>query len=224
METPSISTVKPEAVEDAISSTADISKPQPQPPSHEVDSSLVAVSSDGGVVVVSEIPSDDGLDHERNIGEDRDHPVETDDELKQKIIRQARSLCSLLFCPWTLVCCKIIVFNLCFCFCGRWSTTLVTRICLLTSFFSMLWRRTRKALVSIHLLWLWHVDNWKFETLWHCLICSWLKKTHFNRRYCNWWTRMCTWGRVPSGDGMYDRSWLKIKLLIKVSLFYWNNF
>ncbi|XP_048637364.1 la-related protein 6A isoform X1 [Brassica napus] len=88
METPSISTVKPEAVEDAISSTADISKPQPQPPSHEVDSSPVAVSSDGGVVVVSEIPSDDGLDHERNIGEDRDHPVETDDELKQKIIRQ----------------------------------------------------------------------------------------------------------------------------------------
>ncbi|KAG5395178.1 hypothetical protein IGI04_025141 [Brassica rapa subsp. trilocularis] len=77
-----------------ISSTADISKPQPQPPSHEVDSSPVAVSSDGGVVVVSEIPSDDGLDHERNIGEDRDHPVETDDELKQKIIRQARSLCS----------------------------------------------------------------------------------------------------------------------------------
>ncbi|KAH0924195.1 hypothetical protein HID58_024213 [Brassica napus] len=103
METPSISTVKPEAVEDAISSTADISKPQPQPPSHEVDSSPVAVSSDGGVVVVSEIPSDDGLDHERNIGEDRDHPVETDDELKQKIIRQARSLCSFLFCLLTLV-------------------------------------------------------------------------------------------------------------------------
>ncbi|CAN7026994.1 unnamed protein product [Brassica rapa subsp. trilocularis] len=94
METPSISTVNPQAVEDMISSTADISKPQPQPPSHEVDSSPVAVSSDGGVVVVSEIPSDDGLDHERNIGEDRDHPVETDDELKQKIIRQARSLCS----------------------------------------------------------------------------------------------------------------------------------
>ncbi|XP_009101529.1 la-related protein 6A [Brassica rapa] len=88
METPSISTVNPQAVEDMISSTADISKPQPQPPSHEVDSSPVAVSSDGGVVVVSEIPSDDGLDHERNIGEDRDHPVETDDELKQKIIRQ----------------------------------------------------------------------------------------------------------------------------------------
>uniref|UniRef100_M4E8C1 HTH La-type RNA-binding domain-containing protein n=1 Tax=Brassica campestris TaxID=3711 RepID=M4E8C1_BRACM len=76
METPSISTVNPQAVEDMISSTADISKPQPQPPSHEVDSSPVAVSSDGGVVVVSEIPSDDGLDHERNIGEDRDHPVE----------------------------------------------------------------------------------------------------------------------------------------------------
>ncbi|RID60477.1 hypothetical protein BRARA_F03630 [Brassica rapa] len=88
METPSISTVNPQAVEDAIGSTADSSKPQPQPPSHEVDSSPVAVSSDGGVVVVSEIPSDDGLDHERNIGEDRDHPVETDDELKQKIIRQ----------------------------------------------------------------------------------------------------------------------------------------
>ncbi|WZZ02206.1 hypothetical protein YC2023_074534 [Brassica napus] len=87
METPSISTVNPQAVEDAIGSTADSSKPQPQPPSHEVDSSPVAVSSDG-VVVVSETPSDDGLDHERNIGEDRDHPVETDDELKQKIIRQ----------------------------------------------------------------------------------------------------------------------------------------
>ncbi|CAF1993512.1 unnamed protein product [Brassica napus] len=100
METPSISTVKPQAVEDAIGSTADISQPQPQPPSHEVDSSPVAVSSDG-VVVVSEIPSDDDLDHERNVGEDRDHdhgdhPVETEvavvsnDELKQKIIRQAR--------------------------------------------------------------------------------------------------------------------------------------
>ncbi|CDY68074.1 BnaCnng57490D [Brassica napus] len=72
METPSISTVKPQAVEDAIGSTADISQPQPQPPSHEVDSSPVAVSSDG-VVVVSEIPSDDDLDHERNVGEDRDH-------------------------------------------------------------------------------------------------------------------------------------------------------
>ncbi|CAG7873146.1 unnamed protein product [Brassica rapa] len=102
METPSISTVNPQAVEDAIGSTADSSKPQPQPPSHEVDSSPVAVSSDG-VVVVSETPSDDGLDHERNIGEDRDHPVETDDELKQKIIRQARSLCSFLFCLLTLV-------------------------------------------------------------------------------------------------------------------------
>ncbi|XP_013593562.1 PREDICTED: la-related protein 6A-like [Brassica oleracea var. oleracea] len=93
METPSMSTVKPQAVEDAICPTADVS-----PPSHEVDSSPVAVSSDG-VVVVSEIPSDDDLDHERNVGEDRDHdhgdhPVETEvavvsnDELKQKIIRQ----------------------------------------------------------------------------------------------------------------------------------------
>ncbi|KAL0657473.1 hypothetical protein Bca4012_078058 [Brassica carinata] len=93
METPSMSTVKPQAVEDAICPTADVS-----PPSHEVDSSPVAVSSDG-VVVVSEIPSDDDLDLEGNVGEDRDHdhgdhPVETEvavvsnDELKQKIIRQ----------------------------------------------------------------------------------------------------------------------------------------
>ncbi|KAL0889291.1 hypothetical protein Bca101_013274 [Brassica carinata] len=98
METPSISTtttVKPQAVEDAIGST----EPQPQPPSHELDSSPVAVSSED--VVVSEQPSDDDLDHERNIGEDRDHdhggdnPIETEgvavvpvDELKQKIIRQ----------------------------------------------------------------------------------------------------------------------------------------
>lgn len=136
-----MSTVKPQAVEDAICPTADVS-----PPSHEVDSSPVSVSSDG-VVVVSEIPSDDDLDLEGNVGEDRDHdhgdhPVETEvavvsnDELKQKIIRQARGLCSFLFCPATLVCCKILVFNLCFC--CRWSTTLVTRICRLTSFFSML--------------------------------------------------------------------------------------
>ncbi|CAN6909828.1 unnamed protein product [Brassica oleracea] len=77
METPSMSTVKPQAVEDAICPTADVS-----PPSHEVDSSPVSVSSDG-VVVVSEIPSDDDLDLEGNVGEDRDHdhgdhPVETE--------------------------------------------------------------------------------------------------------------------------------------------------
>lgn len=107
METPSVSTAKPQAVEDAVASTADISQsqpqPQPQPLSHELDASPVAGSSD--VVVVS----DDDFDHERNMGEDRDHdhgdnPIDTDgsvvpddDELKQKIIRQVRRLCSFLF-------------------------------------------------------------------------------------------------------------------------------
>ncbi|KAF8118583.1 hypothetical protein N665_0004s0064 [Sinapis alba] len=93
METPpaataTATTVKPQAVEDAIASTADIS--QPEAPLHELDSSPVAVSS--GDVVVSE---NDDLDHERNSGEDRDHDhgetdvgVVPDDELKQKIIRQ----------------------------------------------------------------------------------------------------------------------------------------
>ena len=102
METPSISTViKPQAGEDAIESTADVSQPQPQPPLRELDSSQpVATVSSDDVVVVSEIHSDDDLDQERNSGEVRDHdhgedPIETDvvavvsdDELKQKIIRQ----------------------------------------------------------------------------------------------------------------------------------------
>ncbi|CAH8358967.1 unnamed protein product [Eruca vesicaria subsp. sativa] len=96
METPP---VKPQAAEDAVASTADTS--QPQPTLHEVESSPVAVSPDDVVVF-----SDDDLDHERNIGEDHDHDdnkVETDvavvsnDELKQKIIRQASGLCSFLF-------------------------------------------------------------------------------------------------------------------------------
>ncbi|KAH0910163.1 hypothetical protein HID58_033484 [Brassica napus] len=95
-EAPSVAVVKSQVVEDAIGSTADVS----QPPSHEVDSLRVAGCSDG-VVVVSEIPcltpSDDDFDH----GEDRDQDhgdnddvvvvVPKEDELKQKIIRQAIS-------------------------------------------------------------------------------------------------------------------------------------
>ncbi|CAF2041673.1 unnamed protein product [Brassica napus] len=99
-EAPSVAVVKSQVVEDAIGSTADVS----QPPSHEVDSLRVAGCSDG-VVVVSEIPcltpSDDDFDH----GEDRDQDhgdnddvvvvVPKEDELKQKIIRQA-IMCVLL--------------------------------------------------------------------------------------------------------------------------------
>lgn len=100
MVTPSISDAVPLQAppEDA---TADFS--QPQSPSHEVDSLPVAESSDDVVVDVSEIPSDDEFDHERNSGEDRDQDhgenlVETDvaavpiDQLKQKIIRQVSDL------------------------------------------------------------------------------------------------------------------------------------
>lgn len=95
-EAPSVAVVKSQVVEDAIGSTADVS----QPLSHEFDSLRVAGCSDD-VAVVSEIPcltpSDDDFDH----GEDRDQDhgdndvvvvvVPKDDELKQKIIRQAIS-------------------------------------------------------------------------------------------------------------------------------------
>ncbi|XP_048623028.1 la-related protein 6A-like isoform X2 [Brassica napus] len=88
-EAPSVAVVKSQVVEDAIGSTADVSRP----PSHEVDSLRVAGSSDD-VVVVSEIPcltpSDDDFDHGEDHG-DNDVVVVVvpkDDELKQKIIRQ----------------------------------------------------------------------------------------------------------------------------------------
>ncbi|KAG5383540.1 hypothetical protein IGI04_035010 [Brassica rapa subsp. trilocularis] len=91
-EAPSVAVVKSQVVEDAIGSTADVS----QPPSHEVDSLRVAGCSDG-VVVVSEIPcltpSDDDFDHGEDHGDNDDVVVVVpkDDELKQKIIRQAIS-------------------------------------------------------------------------------------------------------------------------------------
>ncbi|CAN7091534.1 unnamed protein product [Brassica rapa subsp. narinosa] len=95
-EVPSVSVVKSQVVEDAIGSTADVS----QPPSHEVDSLRVGGCSDG-VVVVSEIPcmtpSDDDFDHGEDHGDNDDVVVVVpkDDELKQKIIRQA-IMCVLL--------------------------------------------------------------------------------------------------------------------------------
>ncbi|CAN6971950.1 unnamed protein product [Brassica rapa subsp. trilocularis] len=95
-EAPSVAVVKSQVVEDAIGSTADVS----QPPSHEVDSLRVAGCSDG-VVVVSEIPcltpSDDDFDHGEDHGDNDDVVVVVpkDDELKQKIIRQA-IMCVLL--------------------------------------------------------------------------------------------------------------------------------
>ncbi|KAH0858108.1 hypothetical protein HID58_086369, partial [Brassica napus] len=67
-EAPSVAVVKSQVVEDAIGSTADVSRP----PSHEVDSLRVAGSSDD-VVVVSEIPcltpSDDDFDHGEDHGD-----------------------------------------------------------------------------------------------------------------------------------------------------------